>query len=68
MARLPDILGSLSPKAQKVYDRIAAKRSKIGGPYVPLLHHPELAERLGVSASTCASKAPSPETCASSPS
>jgi len=47
MARLPDILGSLSPEAQKVYDRIAAKRSKIGGPYVPLLHHPELAERLG---------------------
>ena len=47
MARLPDILGSLSPEAQKVYDRIASKRGKIGGPYVPLMHHPDLAEQLG---------------------
>lgn len=47
MARLPDILGALPPEAQNVYDRIAAKRGKIGGPYVPLMHHPALAERLG---------------------
>ena len=46
MARLPDILGSLSPDAQKVYDRITAKRGKIGGPYVPLMHHPALTERV----------------------
>ena len=46
MARLPDLLGSLPPDAQKVYDRITAKRGKIGGPYVPLMHHPVLAERL----------------------
>ncbi len=46
MARLPDILGSLPPDAQKVYDRITAKRGKIGGPYVPLMHHHALAERV----------------------
>src|SRR3989442_15721701 len=47
MARLPDVLGSLDPVAQKVYERIAAKRGKIRGPYVPLMHHPALAERVG---------------------
>ena len=46
MARLPDILGTLDPAAQKVYERIAAKRGKIRGPYVPLMHHPALAERV----------------------
>lgn len=46
MARLSDILGSLSPDAQKVYDRITTKRGKIGGPYVPLMHHPALAEHV----------------------
>jgi 4-carboxymuconolactone decarboxylase len=46
MARLPDILGSLPPDAQKVYDRITAKRGKIGGPYVPLMHHHALAEHV----------------------
>jgi 4-carboxymuconolactone decarboxylase len=46
MARLPDILGALAPDAQKVYDRITAKRGKIGGPYVPLMHHPALTERV----------------------
>ena len=46
MARLPDILGSLPPDAQKVYDRITAKRGKIGGPYVPLMHHHVLAEHV----------------------
>jgi len=47
MARLPDVLGSLDPAAQKVYERIAAKRGKIRGPFVPLMHHPALAERVG---------------------
>jgi 4-carboxymuconolactone decarboxylase len=46
MARLPDILGALPPEAQKVYDRITTKRGKIGGPYVPLMHHPALAEQV----------------------
>src|SRR6266481_4994407 len=46
MARLPDILGSLPPDAQKVYDRITAKRGKVGGPYVPLMHHHAIAERV----------------------
>src|SRR5262249_33907238 len=47
VARLPDILGSLSPEAQAVYDRITAKRGKIGGPYAPLMHPPAVAEHLG---------------------
>src|SRR3970282_1867730 len=46
MARLPDTLGSLDPAAQKVYERIAAKRGKIRGPYVPLMHHPAPPERV----------------------
>src|SRR6266545_3509484 len=46
MARLPDILGSLGPDAQKVHDRISAKRGRVGGPYAPLMHHPPLAERM----------------------
>ena len=47
MARLPDLINALDPAAQKVYDRIAAKRGKIRGPYVPLMHHPALAEQVG---------------------
>ena len=46
MARLPDVRGSLPPDAQKVYDRITAKRGKIGGPYVPLMHPHLLAEHV----------------------
>jgi 4-carboxymuconolactone decarboxylase len=46
MAGLPEILGTLDPAAQKVYERIAAKRGKIRGPYAPLMHHPALAERV----------------------
>lgn len=46
MAQLPDILGALPPEAQKLYDRITAKRGKIGGPFVPLMHHHALAERV----------------------
>jgi len=46
MARLPDLIGALDPAAQKIYDRIAVKRGKIRGPYVPLMHHPALAERV----------------------
>jgi len=47
MARLPDVIGSLSPEAQKVYDRIKAKRGAIRGPYAPLMHHPALAGLVG---------------------
>src|SRR5262245_53853300 len=46
MARCPDVLGSLSPEAQRIYDKIAAKRGAIRGPYAPLMHHPALAERV----------------------
>jgi 4-carboxymuconolactone decarboxylase len=46
MARLPDVLGSLDPAARKIYERIAAKRGKIRGPYAPLMHHPALAGRV----------------------
>lgn len=47
MARLPDVLDHLSPEARKIYDRIAAKRGAIRGPYAPLMHHPALALRVG---------------------
>jgi 4-carboxymuconolactone decarboxylase len=47
MARLPDVIGSLSPEAQKIYDRIKAKRGAVGGPYAPLMHHPALAGLVG---------------------
>jgi 4-carboxymuconolactone decarboxylase len=46
MAQLPDTLAALSPEAQKVYERITAKRGRIGGPFAPLMHHPALAERV----------------------
>ena len=46
MARLPDILGSLEAEAKKVYDRIASKRGRIGGPFAALMHHPPPAERV----------------------
>jgi 4-carboxymuconolactone decarboxylase len=44
MAQLPDILDRLTPEAQRIYDRIAAKRGPVRGPYAPLMHHPALAE------------------------
>jgi 4-carboxymuconolactone decarboxylase len=47
MAQLPDVIDSLSPEAQKVYDRIKAKRGAIRGPYAPLMHHPVLAGLVG---------------------
>ena len=36
----------LSPDGQAVFDRIAATRGGIRGPYGVLLHHPELADRV----------------------
>ncbi len=47
MARLPDVIDSLGPDAQKIYDRIKAKRGGIRGPYAPLMHHPPLAGVVG---------------------
>lgn len=47
MARLPDVIDSLSPEAQGIYDRIKAKRGAIRGPYAPLMHHPALAGLVG---------------------
>lgn len=47
MARLPDPIDTLSPEARRVYDKIAAKRGAIRGPYAALMHHPALAERVG---------------------
>lgn len=46
MARLPDVHGSLTPEAQRIYERIAAKRGGVRGPYAPLMHHPALAEKV----------------------
>jgi 4-carboxymuconolactone decarboxylase len=47
MARLPDALATLTPEAKRVYDKISAKRGRVGGPFASLLHHPALAERAG---------------------
>jgi 4-carboxymuconolactone decarboxylase len=47
MARLPDVLGSLSPEAREIYDRISRKRGRIRGPYESLMHHPVLAGFVG---------------------
>jgi len=54
MAALPDPVPMLRGEGRKIYDdirtRLAAKGVDHLGPYVPLLHHPELAkdiERLG---------------------
>ena len=47
MARLPDVIDSLSPEAQKIYDKIKAKRGAVRGPYAPLMHHPALAGLVG---------------------
>jgi 4-carboxymuconolactone decarboxylase len=44
MARMPDPLDTLTPEARAVYDRIAARRGAIRGPFAPLMHHPMLAE------------------------
>jgi 4-carboxymuconolactone decarboxylase len=44
MARMPDAIDSLTPEAQKVYDKIVARRGKLRGPYAPLMHDPPLAE------------------------
>lgn len=47
MARLPDPIDTLTPEARRVYDKIAAKRGAIRGPFASLMHHPALAERAG---------------------
>jgi 4-carboxymuconolactone decarboxylase len=47
MARLPDPIDTLTPEAKRVYDKIAAKRGAIRGPFASLMHHPALAERAG---------------------
>jgi len=47
VARLPDPLDTLSPEAKRVYDKISAKRGAVRGPFASLMHHPDLAERVG---------------------
>jgi 4-carboxymuconolactone decarboxylase len=47
MARLPDPIDTLTPEAKRVYEKIAAKRGAIRGPFASLMHHPALAERAG---------------------
>jgi 4-carboxymuconolactone decarboxylase len=44
MAQLPDPLDRLDAEGRRVYERIAARRGPIRGPYAPLMHHPALAE------------------------
>ena len=48
MSRLPDPLSTLTPDAKRVYEKITAKRGQMrGGPFASLMHHPELAEKVG---------------------
>ena len=47
MAGLPDRFDAPMPKGKRVYDKIAAKRGAIRGPFAALMHHPALAERVG---------------------
>ncbi|HEX6082250.1 MAG TPA: carboxymuconolactone decarboxylase family protein [Methylomirabilota bacterium] len=47
MARLPDPLDTLDPQAGKIYEKIAAKRGAVRGPFASLMHHPALAEKVG---------------------
>jgi 4-carboxymuconolactone decarboxylase len=44
MARLPDPLDTLTGEARAVYDRIAARRGAVRGPFAILMHHPALAD------------------------
>ncbi|MBI3924610.1 MAG: carboxymuconolactone decarboxylase [Armatimonadetes bacterium] len=50
MAELPDVRESLEADERLVYERMLARRREHGtglyGPYVPLLNHPRLAERV----------------------
>src|SRR5437773_3127747 len=47
MASLPDPLGTLTPEAKRVYEKITAKRGAVRGPFASRMHHPALAERAG---------------------
>jgi 4-carboxymuconolactone decarboxylase len=47
MAKLSDPIDSLPPEAKRVYEKISAKRGAVRGPFASLMHHPELAERVG---------------------
>ena len=47
MAKVPDPVGSLDPRAQALYDHLIAKRGRIDGMYRSLLNHPEFAQRIG---------------------
>lgn len=44
MAKLPDPTSSLSPQAQKLYQRLMANRGRIDGMYRSLLNHPALTQ------------------------
>jgi 4-carboxymuconolactone decarboxylase len=47
MARLPELPATLDAAAQRVADKIGAKRGGVRGPFAALMHHPALAERIG---------------------
>lgn len=50
MATLPDPIDRLTGKDKEIYERMLARRQKQGvglyGPYIPLMHHPELAQHI----------------------
>ncbi len=47
MTRLPEpTRDALGPEGQKAWDAIAGSRGRVAGPFLMLLHHPPLAERV----------------------
>jgi alkylhydroperoxidase family enzyme len=47
MARLPDPLDTLDEHGREIYDRLAGPRGGLSGVYLALMHHPDLADRVG---------------------
>jgi len=48
MARLPDPRDTLDEHGRELYDRLAGPRHGLSGMYQALMHHPDLAEKVGV--------------------
>lgn len=46
MARLPDAVETLEGEEKRIYEEMRARRPCIPGPYVPLMHHPRLAQHV----------------------
>ena len=68
MAGLPDPIDALTPEGKRVYDKIAAKRGAIRGPFAALMHAPRSPSAWATSANSSASARRCPGTSARWPS